>query len=162
MTPKEYEQIVSEIAKSIFERVESLNPEHVRYGKKNHWLGDSGYQHQIDVSVQGSRDIIFVECKCWSRNVPTEAVLTFFGRVYDIRSKIDKSIHPVIVTKIGFQKGAKLLAKYYDIDLQVISSASVFGFMYKKLLLIQSAPATATVSAVDPVVAISNVKNGKT
>jgi hypothetical protein len=165
MTPKKYEQITSEIAQSIFERVEGLNPEQVRYGKKNHWLGVSGHRHQIDVSVQGRHDLILVECKCWaSRNVSPEAVLTFFGRVHDIRPTISRQVHlhPVIVTKIGFQRGAKLIAKYYHIDLQVIPSASVFGFMYKELLLIQPAPATARASTGGPIVAISNAKNGKT
>jgi hypothetical protein len=34
MTPQEYEQIVSEIAQSIFERVEGTAPHQVKYGKK--------------------------------------------------------------------------------------------------------------------------------
>ena len=159
MTPEEYEQTISEIAQSIYERVEGLTPKQVKYGKKNRWLGASGYKHQIDVSIQSRHDLILVECKYWDRNVPSEAVITFFGRIYDIRQTINSRIHPVIATKMGFQRGAKLLAKHYHIDLQVIPSARVFGFMYKNLLLIQPAPAIATFSTLDPVVVISKAKN---
>lgn len=162
MTPQEYEQTISEIAQSIFERVEGLTPKQVKYGNENRWLGASGYQHQIDVSVQSVHDLVLVECKYWDRNVPVEAVLTFFGRVHDIRPMFAGQVHPVIATKVGFQPGAELLAGYYNIDLQVIPSANIFGFMYKRLLLIQSAPATARANTGDPIVVIADAKNGKT
>jgi hypothetical protein len=160
MTPQEYEQIVSEIAQSIFERVEGTAPHQVKYGKKNRWVGASGYRHQIDVSVQSHQDLILVECKYWNKNVPAHAILTFFARVYDIRPTFNGQVHPVIVTKVGFQAGAEPLAAYYNINLQVIPSASAFGFMYKNLLLVQPAPATAGASTGNPTVVISDPKDG--
>lgn len=159
MTSKEYEQVVSRIAQSIFERVEGLIPKQVKHGKYNRWIGESGFRHQIDVSVQGHQDLILVECKYWKSKVPVEAVLTFFARVFDIKPTFDGNVHPVIVTKKGFQRGAKLLAKYYNIDLQIIPSASVFGFAYKNLLLVQPTPATARGSTHGPTIVISKAKS---
>ena len=162
MNPQEYEQAISEIVRSIFERVEGLTPKQVKYGGENRWLGESGFKHQIDVSVQSHHDLLLVECKYWDRNVPVEAVLAFFGRVYDVRPMFDGQVHPIIATKVGFQPGAELLAKHFNIDLQVIPSASVFGFMYKSQLLIQPAPATARATGGDPIVVVSDAKNAQT
>jgi hypothetical protein len=112
------------------------------------------------VSVQSHQDLILVECKYWNKNVPAHAILTFFARVYDIRPTFNGQVHPVIVTKVGFQAGAEPLAAYYNINLQVIPSASAFGFMYKNLLLVQPAPATAGASTGNPTVVISDPKDG--
>ncbi|MCB8981993.1 MAG: restriction endonuclease [Ardenticatenaceae bacterium] len=161
MTPQEYEKTTSEIAQSIFERVEGIDPKQVRYGNQNRLQGKSGYKHQIDVSVEGLNDLILIECKYWDRRVSAEAILTFLGRIHDIKPMFDKQIHSVIVTNVGFQSGVKQLAKYYEIDLQIISSARAFGFMYKDLLLIKPTSATLKLSASNPSVFISESKNKK-
>jgi hypothetical protein len=58
------------MVESIYKLAEGIAPEQVKWGRANLWQGVSGYQHQIDVSVRGARDLILVECKCWKDKVP--------------------------------------------------------------------------------------------
>ncbi len=133
MKPENYEQLTSQIAQSIYTAVEGITPEQVRYGRKSRWVGQSGYEHQIDVIVRGPNDAILVECKYWEKPVPPEAVLTFSARLSDIRPTFPGTIHGVVVTKSRFTRGAKLLAEHYEIDTAVIRNPEAFAFSYKKL-----------------------------
>lgn len=130
---KEYERVVSDIVSQIYETVEGITPEQVGHGPKNHMKGASGYAHQIDVSVVGPQDLILIECKHWSRNVTVESVLTFFGRVYDIRPTFNGQTHCELVTTKGFQPGAEILAEYFNIGLQLIKSPNEYIFKFKGL-----------------------------
>lgn len=134
MDYKQYEQVASDIVRSIFEYAEGVVPEQVKYGSKNRWPGVSGYKHQIDVSVVGSQDLILVECKCWGDTIPVEECLVFLARVHDIKPTFNGKIHAVMVTTVGFQSGVKKLAEYYEIELAVVKSASEFVLKYKDLL----------------------------
>lgn len=133
MKPEDYEQLISQIAESIYTTVEGISPEQVLYGTKGKWVGQSGYEHQIDVIVQGPNDAILVECKYWEDPVPPDGVLTFNARLLDIRPTFAGTIHGVVVTKSGLTSGAVLLAGHYKIDTQVIPGPEAFGFSYKKL-----------------------------
>ena len=133
MKPEDYEQLTSQIADSIYTAVEGISPEQVLYGRRSRWIGQSGYEHQIDVIVRGPNDAILVECKYWEGPVPPEGVLTFIARLLDIRPTFAGTIHGVVVTRSGLTGGAKLLAGHYNIDNQVIPGPEAFGFSYKKL-----------------------------
>lgn len=137
MKSDEYEEIVREIVKAVFQQCEGIEPTQVESGRKNTLEGASGHKHQIDVSLTGPKDLILVECKCWGRNIPVEMVLAFFGRVYDIKAGLGKkapTLHPVIVTRKGFQPGAKKVAEFLRIELEYVKSAGEFAFKYKTLL----------------------------
>lgn len=143
MKPEDYEQLTSRIAESIYTAVEGITPEQVLHGRRSKWVGQSGYEHQIDVIVRGPNDAILVECKYWEDPVAPEGVLTFIARLLDIRPTFAGTIHGVVVTKSGLTCGAELLARYYNIDTQVIPGPEAFGFSYKKLRLIS--PATGRI-----------------
>ena len=57
----EYEKITAEIEAALFEQVEGLKPEQVKHGRSNLWAGISGFPHQIDVSVEGEKDVLLAE-----------------------------------------------------------------------------------------------------
>jgi hypothetical protein len=118
---KEYEVLVAEIAQPFFEGKDDSAFE-VKFGRRNRWRGVSGYEHQIDVSLQSISKVVLIECKCWDRNVAVSQFLTFLGRVQDI-----KPMHPnaavegVMITNVGFQKGVFTLANHYKtVDLQIV------------------------------------------
>ena len=77
MTSHEYERITKSLFACIVEQVEGVTPQHVQYGLRNRVKGDSGYRHQIDVSVEGTRDLLLVECKMWKDRVRVPAFLAF-------------------------------------------------------------------------------------
>ncbi len=130
---KEYEKIVTDIFKSVFERVEGVEPTQVRYGSENKRIGKSSYEHQIDVSIEHQQNLYLVECKCWKNSVYVEKILAFYARILDIASIFEGQTHGVIVTTKGFNSGVRTLADHYGIDLLIVQSANQFAFKYKHL-----------------------------
>lgn len=131
MRPDEYERIAAAMAKEIFEKVEGTSASRHGYGKSNRLRGISGYEHQIDVSVHGDRDLLIAECKCWNRKIAVGDVLTFLGRIHDIQPVVAPlKIHSFMVSQLGFQRGAKTIADHYRIRLFIGNSDS-WGIAYK-------------------------------
>lgn len=128
MTPKEYEQVVAELSRALYEIAEGNAPPKVEDGFNNKWKGASTYCHQIDVSVEGPKDIVLIECKNWGSEVTVPAFLTFLARVIDIVPVHNtKKIHSKVVTTVGFDPGVRTLAGYYEIGLHQVRSASEPG-----------------------------------
>jgi hypothetical protein len=133
----EYEKITAEIEAELFEQVEGLKPEQVKHGRSNLWAGISGFPHQIDVSVEGEKDVLLAECKCWIQNVDVDRFLTFLARILDIRpTEQGRMIHSAVVTTKGFDSGITKLAGYYGINLHTVTSPTDFVLKYKNLFSI--------------------------
>ena len=104
--------------------------------------GLSGQRHQIDVSVYGPKDLILIECKHREKeSIRVEMVLTFFGRLYDIRQYLlckrqFRQIHGVMVASRRFDSRAKKIALFYGIDLQSSNSISYFSMKYKDMVVL--------------------------
>src|SRR3990170_5153392 len=123
----EYEEITAEIEAALFEQVEGLKPEQVRHGRSNLRVGISGFPHQIDVSVEGEKDVLLAECKSWNQNVDVPRFLTFLARILDIRpTEQGRTIHSAVVTTKGFDSGITKLADYYGITLHTVISPTDF------------------------------------
>ena len=75
------------------------------------------FKNQIDVyweyQIAGIIHKVAIECKNYNSNVSVAKVRDFYGVLSDIGN-----INGVIVSKVGFQKGAKEFAKYYGINLR--------------------------------------------
>jgi len=126
MKPEEYESLVASIATQLSRRADQSPPLEVLYGRTNLWQGDSSFQHQIDVSVTiGDRAYLF-ECKCWSSQVGTDAVLTFAARLCDIRGAYKGMVKGSLVTTVGWDPGVETLARYFEIGLDRVASATEF------------------------------------
>src|SRR6266702_7533288 len=131
------------------QKVSGNEPENIKHGRESILIGLSGQPHQIDVSVWGSNDLILIECKHREkRNIGVEMVLTFFGRLYDIRqcflyNEKTYTIHGIMVASMPFDPGAKMVAQYYGIDLQSSNSVQYFALKYKNLVVAHPAPLMA-------------------
>lgn len=83
--------------------------------------GRSGCEHQIDVYWEYKKDGIehrvAIECKNYKNSISISKVRDFFGVLNDIGN-----IQGIMVTKVGYQKGAKQFAKEYDISLKELRS----------------------------------------
>lgn len=92
-----------------------LKPTKVEHNVK--LQGKSGCEHQIDVyweyEIAGNKHHAAIECKYYNKRVEKEKVCAFQGILADL-----DNIEGIMVTKIGFQKGAKMYAKQYDISLK--------------------------------------------
>ncbi|MEE9682374.1 restriction endonuclease [Lelliottia amnigena] len=75
--------------------------------------------HEIDVFYQferaGVTHKVAIECKYLSRPVEKKDVMIFRGRLEDIGN-----IQGIMVSKLGYQKGAYEYARHYDIELKSI------------------------------------------
>jgi len=79
--------------------------------------GKCGHKHQIDVyweyEIAGVIHKVAIECKNYSKPIAIGKVRDFFGVLYDLND-----VAGIMVTKVGFQEGAKKFAKQYSISLK--------------------------------------------
>ncbi len=110
----EYEKFTQEIYQELV-NADVLKTTMVQHNVK--LKGRSGQEHQIDVyweyEIAGSKHKVAIECKNYNQAVPIGRVRDFFGALYDL---VD--VKGIMVTKVGYQKGAKEYASYYGIDLK--------------------------------------------
>lgn len=76
-------------------------------------------KHQIDVyweyNFAGINHKVAIECKNYNKQLSIGIIRNFYGVLKDIGN-----VNGIIVTKIGYQKGAKEFAEYYGINLIVL------------------------------------------
>jgi hypothetical protein len=97
-------------------------------GGKNTIIGASRFAHQIDVSVRAESFLVLVECKYWSRPVHDEAVLVLPSdlRISETPTRRWRFEPPWFSMK-ACTKGARVLAAYFGISLDVVSSIQEYG-----------------------------------
>ncbi len=75
------------------------------------------FKHQIDIyweyKIAGITNKVAIECKNYNSNVSVAKVRDFYGVLSDIGN-----INGIMVSKSGFQKGAKEFAEHYGINLR--------------------------------------------
>lgn len=86
--------------------------------------GKSGCKHQIDVyweyEKDGQQHRVTIECKNYNKRVPKEKVCAFQGVLSDL-----DNVKGIMVSKKGFQSGAKQYAKEYGISLHELREPNV-------------------------------------
>ena len=109
----EYEKFTQEIYNEILKNLYVKNID-VKHNVK--LTGKSGQKHQIDVYWEYQYDNttfkIAIECKNYNHTVSIGKVRDFFGVLYDL-----EDVKGIMVTKKGYQDGAKKFGEYYGIDL---------------------------------------------
>lgn len=94
-----------------------LKPTKVQHNVK--LKGKSGCEHQIDVyweyEIAGNLHRVAIECKNYDSLVPVGKVRDFQGVLADLNN-----VNGIMVSKKGYQKGAKKYADQYGISLKVV------------------------------------------
>lgn len=110
----EYERFTQEIYQQL------VNLDVVRTTKVRHDVkleGRSGQKHQIDVYweyvIAGNKHRVAIECKNYNTLVPIGKVRDFKGVLDDLNG-----VNGIMVTKVGYQEGAKKYAQEYGISLK--------------------------------------------
>lgn len=110
----EYERFTQEIYQQL------VNLDVVRTTKVQHDVkleGRSGQKHQIDVyweyEIAGNKHRVAIECKSYNTLVPIGKVRDFKGVLDDLNG-----VNGIMVTKVGYQEGAKKYAQEYGISLK--------------------------------------------
>ena len=79
--------------------------------------GKSGQAHQIDVyweyEIADVKHKVAIECKNYKSKVSIKAVRDFYGVLDDLNN-----VTGIMVTKIGYQEGAKKFATHHGISLK--------------------------------------------
>ena len=110
----EYEKFTQEIYQEL------VNADVLKITKVQHDVklkGRSGQEHQIDVyweyEIAGTKQKVAIECKNYNKTVGIGKVRDFYGVLYDLNN-----VAGIMVTKVGYQKGAKEYASEYGISLK--------------------------------------------
>lgn len=128
MSSDEYEQLVASIVGGICKGAGDLNALSLGSGRSNRITGASGYDHQIDVSLQDDKRLFIVECKCWSDPIGVQEILVLAARAIDIAALLKGSIvSKIIVSTQPATAGAQKLAGHFGVALEVARSSADFG-----------------------------------
>ena len=128
LSPTEYEQLVAGIVAGMRQSAPELAILSLGAGRTNRIHGASGYNHQIDVSLTGSAGFFLLECKKWNKRVGVESVLVLAARASDIlQANCNIRIIPILVSSIGFTRGAQQVARHCEVLLELVQSPKVFG-----------------------------------
>ena len=110
----EYEKFTQEIYQELV-NADVLKTTNVQHNVK--LKGRSGQQHQIDVyweyEIAGTKQKVAIECKNYNKTVAVGKVRDFYGVLCDLNN-----VAGIMVTKVGYQKGAKEYASEYGISLK--------------------------------------------
>ena len=110
----EYEKFTQEIYQELV-NADVLKTTEVQHNVK--LRGRSGQEHQIDVyweyEIAGTKHKVAIECKNYNKTVAIGKVRDFYGVLCDL-----KNVAGIMVTKVGYQKGAKEYASEYGISLK--------------------------------------------
>ena len=110
----EYEKFTQEIYQEL------VNADVLKTTDVQHYIklkGRSGQEHQIDVyweyEIAGIKQKVAIECKSYNKTVAIGKVRDFYGVLCDLNN-----VAGIMVTKVGYQKGAKEYASKYGISLK--------------------------------------------
>ena len=110
----EYEKFAQEIYQGLLNE-ESIKAIQVQHNVK--LRGKSGQLHQVDVyweyELAGVNHKVAIECKNYNKPVSVGKVRDFYGVLSDLNN-----VNGIMVTKVGYQKGAKEFATHYGINLK--------------------------------------------
>ncbi len=110
----EYEKFAQEIYQGLI-NAQGIETIVVQHNVK--LLGKSGQEHQIDVyweyEIAGIKHKVAIECKNYNNAVPIGKVRDFYGVLSDLNN-----VAGIMVTKVGYQEGAKKYADTYGISLK--------------------------------------------
>ncbi len=110
----EYEKFTQEIYQTLI-NIQGIDNIEVKHNIK--LKGKSGQEHQIDVyweyEIAGIIHKVAIECKNYSNEVSIGKVRDFHSVLSDLNN-----VNGIMVTKVGYQSGAKKFADYYGINLK--------------------------------------------
>lgn len=110
----EYEKFAQEIYQRLV-NADVIKTTVVKHNVK--LIGKSGQTHQIDVyweyEIAGVKHKVAIECKNYDNAVPVGTVRDFYGVLADLNN-----VAGIMLTKVGYQKGAKDYASHYGISLK--------------------------------------------
>jgi hypothetical protein len=110
----EYEKFAQEVYQELV-NTDVIRATDVRHNVK--LTGKSGQQHQIDVyweyEIAGVKHKVAIECKNYNSTVSVGKVRDFYGVLSDLNN-----VAGIMVTKVGYQEGAKKYADTYGISLK--------------------------------------------
>ena len=110
----EYEKFAQEIYQGLV-NANVVKTTDVKHNVK--LVGKSGQTHQIDVyweyEIAGVKHKVAIECKNYNNAVSVGKVRDFYGVLADLNNTAG-----IMVTKVGYQEGAKDYASHYGISLK--------------------------------------------
>jgi hypothetical protein len=109
----------------VYQTLLDLKGEHVHVARRSKVSGKSGAWYEIDVYYAFERagipHRVAFECKHWNRKIDRDAIIAFHGKLDDIGN-----IQGAMISRVGFQSGARDYAAYHGIDLRTLDDLPGF------------------------------------
>jgi Restriction endonuclease len=134
----DYEAFMAELIKGVKATGRSISEIH--FGKGNFLKGASGQQHQIDVSFIDStfdeKKLVLIECKRWKDPVDVSVPKILKYNLDDLSAsdEFPDANLGIIITTSKFQVGAKTIATYEGILIQVVNHGPPYDFRYENIV----------------------------
>jgi hypothetical protein len=139
----EYEIFIRSLIENVKEAGRDIRD--LNHGNTNRIVGKSGQAHQIDVSFSDYSfqppKFVLISCKDLSKKtVEPIAVKEWKFNIDDIAESIKpvdrfpKDFLGIIITTVGFSKGANLLATYCGFNMEIVSHGPKYSFQYQNVV----------------------------
>lgn len=116
---EKYEKLCKNIVAALLE--EGCGEEKIHVKHNSRLKGKSGVTHQIDVYARYERDgktyDIIIDAKNWNKRVSKGEVF----KMKCVRDDLPRKVTGIVVSKNGYQKGAKKFADYYGIGVYCLA-----------------------------------------
>lgn len=137
MRSSDYERLVRKLISELTRNSEALGCPLISGGRKNKIPGESGFSHQIDVSLKTNRALLLFECKYWAKPVDAEPVLVIASRLQDVRrANPGLEVEAGVVSTKPPTSGARVLARYFGIQLDVVSTPREYALRIRERFFI--------------------------
>jgi hypothetical protein len=137
MRASDYERLIQDMISEFSRDFEPPGGLLISGGKNNKVAGASSFPHQIDVSLKTDRVLLLFECKYWAKPVGAEAVLVIASRQQDIhRANPGFKVEAGLVSSKPPTSGAQVLARYFGIHLDVVSTPREYAIRIRERFFI--------------------------
>jgi len=134
----DYEKLIASLIENVKNSGRDIR--NIGYGKSNFLVGHSGQKHQIDVSFTDYSfpvpTLILIECKRWKDpvDVSVPKILKYNNDDIIKNPEYSDQSKMIIVTSSNFQSGAKKIADYENIIIQIVNHEPPYGFSYENII----------------------------
>jgi hypothetical protein len=146
-----YELLATELLQQL-QKSPLLSACTIHNGATNRIRGQSGYFHQIDVSVEDGSRLFLMELKCYKKAVGVEQLLVLAARKQDIQAaNPTKTVYASLVSKKNPSKNVPGLAGHFDVGVHVVESLHSYALSFANdhfVGLHETAHASDSISAV--------------
>jgi hypothetical protein len=138
---RDFEKLTKKIVEEVKKASPNLQQAVINHGTRNRIKGASGFNHQIDVSIEiPSEKLYLIECKRYMSKVTLSDMLVLIARIDDISKNNNIKVIGTFFTTMGYTKPAKKVASCYNIELNTVKNLKHFAVQVAGNVFVKAEP----------------------